>query len=294
MKSCDATRVSRRQFGLAGLAAACGPAALDLLAQAKKGRKKAAAAAKVPIGVQLYSVRTECKRDLPGTLAGVAKIGYKGVEFAGYYERSAAELRKMLDDDGLKCCGTHTGLDTILGDKLKATIDFNKEIGNKYLIVPSLPAKYRSSKDAWLETAKLFNEAAARAGEQSMLVGYHNHSEEFKPLEDAIPFDLFFGNTNKAVIMQLDIGHALHGGSDPVEVLKRYPGRAITVHVKEWSSTKKDAVVGEGEVKWPEVFQACETIGGTEWYILEEETNAFQGLDGIDKSLKALQAMGKA
>jgi sugar phosphate isomerase/epimerase len=66
------------------------------------------------------------------------------------------------------------------------------------------------------------------------------------------------------------------------------------VHVKEWSSTKKDAVVGEGEVKWAEVFQACETIGGTEWYILEEETNAFQGLDGIDKSLKALQAMGKA
>ena len=294
MKSCDATRVSRRQFGLAGLAAACGPAAFDLLAQAKKGRKKAAAAGKVPIGVQLYSVRAECKRDLPGTLAGVAKVGYKGVEFAGYYERSAADLRKMLDDDGLKCSGTHTGLDTILGDKLKATIDFNKEIGNKYLIVPSLPAKYRSSKDAWLETAKLFNEAAARAGEQGMLVGYHNHSEEFKPLEDAVPFDLFFGNTDKAVIMQLDIGHALHGGSDPVEVLKRYAGRAITVHIKEWSSTKKDAVVGEGEVKWPEVFQACETVGGTEWYIVEEETNAFQGLDGIDKSLKALQAMGKA
>jgi sugar phosphate isomerase/epimerase len=297
----DEKRISRRQFALTGLMAACGPAAISLLAQARKrGRRKARkAAGKIPIAVQLYSVRQECAKDLPATLAGVAKIGYKGVEFAGYYSRSGAELRKLLDDNGLKTAGSHIGIDNILADKLKETIDFNKEIGNRNLIVPSLGPKYTKTKELWLDTAKLFNEAAAKAKEEGLRVGYHNHSGEFKPLEDgAIPFDVFFGATDKDVIMQLDIGHALHGGCDPAAILNKYPGRAITVHVKEWSEAKSKAkegyVVGEGDVKWDEVFQACETVGGTEWYIIEEETNAFQGLEGIDKSFQAMQKMGKA
>ncbi|MHC4229799.1 MAG: sugar phosphate isomerase/epimerase family protein, partial [Planctomycetota bacterium] len=96
-----------------------------------------------PVGLQLYSVRGDCKRDLPGTIVAVGKMGYKGVEFAGYYDHTAKQLRKMLDDNGLKCCGTHTGLATLLGDNLPKTIAFNKTLGNKYLVVPGLPGKYR-------------------------------------------------------------------------------------------------------------------------------------------------------
>jgi hypothetical protein len=116
---------------------------------------------RIPVGVQLYSVRHECEKDLPGTIQKVAKMGYKGVEFAGYYGRDAKTLRKLLDDTGLVCCGTHTQIDTLLGDELPKTIEFNKTIGNKFLIAPGLPGKYRSSRKAWQETAKLFTQGLA-------------------------------------------------------------------------------------------------------------------------------------
>jgi sugar phosphate isomerase/epimerase len=275
----DSRNISRRTFG--GIAAAGFAAALQA-----KGKK-------LPIAVQLYSVRKLCAKDFEGTIAGIAKLGYQGVEFAGYYDRSAQDLRKMLDANGLKCCGTHNGIDKILDDELAKTVEFNQVLGNRNIIVPGFPEKYRDSINAWRSTAELFNKAAAKIAPQGMRVGYHNHSLEFKAVNGQVPWDVFFGNTSKDVVMQLDIGHAVHAGADPVAVLKRYPGRAKTVHVKEYSPTKKDAVVGEGEVKWKEVLKACEKFGGTEWYIVEEETSAYPGLEGIAKSLKQLHGLGR-
>jgi sugar phosphate isomerase/epimerase len=248
---------------------------------------------KIQIAVQLYSVRTLCAADLPGTIAGVAKIGYQAVEFAGYYGRTAVDLRRMLDDNGLKCCGTHLQIDALLGDSLQKTIEFNKVIGNPTLIVPGLPKSYTESRAAWKRTARVFNEISERAEAQGMRIGYHNHTVEFQPLEGEKPFDIFFGNTRSEVVMQLDIGHAVGGGADPVTLLKRYAGRAKSVHVKEYSATKHDALIGEGEVKWQEVLSACETVGGTEWYIIEEETGAYSGVEGISQSLKRLHSLGR-
>jgi sugar phosphate isomerase/epimerase len=249
--------------------------------------------AKLPIGLQLYSVRKDCEQDLPGVLAAVAKMGYEGVEFAGYYNRSAAELRKMLDANGLKCCGTHTGLNTILGDELPRTIEFNQTLGNKYLIVPGLPEERRNSRAAWLETARLMNEAAARAARDGMLVGYHNHHIEFQPMDGELPWDTFFGNTKPEVVMQFDTGNALHGGAETAPFLKRYPGRAKTVHLKEYSKTNDKALIGEGDVPWNEIFALCESIGGTEWYIVEQESYAYPPLECVDRCLQKLRAMGK-
>ena len=101
----------------------------------------ALAGRKLPVGLQLYSVREQCKTDLPGVLAAVGQTGYKGVEFAGYHGRTAKDLRKMLDDNGLVACGTHTPYESVLGDKLKETIEFNHVIGNKFLIVPWMEGK---------------------------------------------------------------------------------------------------------------------------------------------------------
>jgi sugar phosphate isomerase/epimerase len=248
---------------------------------------------KIPIGVQLYSVRTECEKDLPGTIAAVAKIGYKGVEFAGYYGRDAKTLRKLLDDNGLKCCGTHTGIDTLLGDNLMKTIEFNKILGNKYLIVPGLPQKYTSSKKAWQETADLFSELAEKVKPHGMRVGYHNHSAEFKMLEGEMPWDTFFSRVSKDVIMQFDTGNAMHGGGDPVTFLKKYPGRAITVHIKPFSKKNPKALLGEDELPWKEIFNLCETIGKTEWYIVEYESDAFPPIVNIQKCYEALKKWGK-
>src|SRR5438552_11266206 len=117
----------------------------------------------IPFALQLYSVRNECAKDLVGTVTAVAKMGYKAVEFAGYHNRDAKTLRKLLDEVGLKCCGTHLSLDTLLGDNLPKTIEFNQTLGNKFLIVASLPAKYTKTRQGWLEAADHFNEVADKA-----------------------------------------------------------------------------------------------------------------------------------
>ncbi|MGD0090327.1 MAG: sugar phosphate isomerase/epimerase [Planctomycetota bacterium] len=250
-------------------------------------------AKKIPIGVQLYSVREDCKKDLPGTLKAVAKMGYEAVEFAGYYGYSAPDLRKLLDENGLKCCGTHTGLDTLADDKLAATIEFNQTIGNKYLVVPWIPEELRKTRADWQKLAGNFNALADKVQKQKMRVGYHNHHIEFQPLEGEMPWDTFFSAAKPQVIMQLDTGNCLHGGGDPVPFVSKYPGRATTVHLKEFSKTNDKALVGEGEVQWPALFNLCETIGKTKWYIVEQESYAFPPLECIDKCLQILRKMGK-
>lgn len=249
--------------------------------------------AQLPIGVQLYSVRQDAQNDLPGVLEAIGKMGYDGVEFAGYYGYSAEELKKLLDDNGLQCCGTHTGLPTLLGDELQKTIDFNKTLGNPYLIVPGLPGERTNSRAAWLETAKIFNEISAKVREQGSYVGYHNHHTEFTPLDGEMPWDTFFGNTDQDVVMQLDSGNALIGGADIVPFLERYPGRALTVHLKEHAAGNDKALIGEGDVRWNQIFDLCENTGGTRWYIVEQESYAFSPMECIDKCLQKLRAMGK-
>jgi len=247
----------------------------------------------IPIGLQMYSVREDCARDLPGTLSAVAKMGYAGVEFAGYHGYSAQELRGMLDDLGLKCCGTHTGLDTLLPGALEATIAFNRTLGNKFLIVPGLPEERRNSRAAWLETARLFDELAQKVKPHGMRVGYHNHTVEFQPMEGERPWDVFCGNTCQEVVTQVDTGNAIEGGADPIELLRRYPGRATTVHLKEHSAANQRALIGEGDVNWDEVFAVCESVGGTQWYIVEQESYAYSPLECAKRCLENLRKMGK-
>ncbi len=253
---------------------------------------RAEAARRVPIGLQLYSVRGECEKDLPRTLHSVAEMGYEAVEFAGYYGRPASELRSLLDANGLRCCGTHTGLDTLEGDAFARTVEFNRALGNAFLIVPWIPEERRRTAQEWTRLAALFDHLADQAAPHGMRVGYHNHDFEFRPLEGRTPWDLFFGGTKPSVVMQVDVGTCIAGGGDPLGVLKRYPGRAATIHVKEHSKAKPEAVVGEGDVAWKPIFEACEA-GGTEWYIVEYEHEGQPALPAVARCLKNLKAMGK-
>jgi sugar phosphate isomerase/epimerase len=240
----------------------------------------------IPLGVQLYSVRAECEKDFPKTIEAVAKMGYQGVEFAGYYNYSAPDMRKLLDDNGLQCCGTHTGMDTVLGDNLKETIEYNQILGNRNLIVPWIGEEYRSSKEAWIKTAGMFNELAEKLKADKMRIGYHNHAVEYEPIDGEIPWDIFAQNTNQEVILQIDTGNAGMAGANAVEYIKKYPGRTVTIHVKAYSTTNEKALIGEDEINWMELFSVCEATGGTEWYIIEEEKDAYTPLEGIQKSLE--------
>jgi len=263
-------------------ATGAGPAAVKAAPEKKK----------IPLGLQLYSVRRDCGKDLPGVLEAVAKMGYQGVEFAGYYGRKAGEIRKLLDDNGLKCCGTHTGLNTLTGDALKATVEFNKTLGNKFLIVPGLPGANRRSVEALKETADLFSELADKVKPEKMRVGYHAHGGDFRKIEGEVPWDVIFGNASPEVVMQLDTGNCIGGGGDPVAVLKKYPGRSATIHLKEHGGPR-GAVIGQGDVKWEQIFELCETTGNTEWYIVEQERYAGTPLETVKLCVENLRKMGK-
>jgi len=250
---------------------------------------RAAAEKKIPVGLQLYSLRDQCKTDLPGMLAAVSRIGYKGVEFAGYHGRTAKELRQMLNDNGLIACGTHTPYESVLADKLEETIEFNKMIGNRFLIVPWMQA---NDKQEWLDKAKLFNHAAAKLASHRMWIGYHAHAHDFQKFGDETAWDIFFGNTKPEVIMQLDTSNCCEGGADPVAVLRKYPGRERSIHIKAFGGGT-DAVIGEDKVHWSEVFEFCETKGKTEWYVLEHES-AKDPLQAVTRSFESLKKLGKA
>ena len=283
MNSVLSSAVTRREFlgaiGAAGVTLGLGVAPLAQAADSKK----------IPVGLQLYSVREQCQKDLPGTLAAVKKIGYPAVEFAGYYDRSAKDLRKLLDDNGLVACGTHTPYESVQGDKLKETVEFNRTIGNKFLIVPWM--NEAKSKQEWLDRAKLFNEIADKVKPDGMWVGYHAHQHDFNQIEGVTAWDVFFGNTKAEVIMQLDTSNCCEGGADPVAVLKKYPGRARSIHIKAFGGGP-DAVIGEDKVDWKAVFAFCESKGKTQVYVLEHESGK-DPLDAVKRSYEALKKMGK-
>ena len=240
----------------------------------------------IPIALQLYSIREDCAKDFSASLKAVADMGYDGVEFAGYHGMGAADLRSLCDDLGLRVAGTHTGLDTLLGDALEPTIEFNQAIGNRFLIVPGLAAEHTESIDAWKRTVDIFNGLVDKAAPHGMYVGYHNHFTEFAELDGEVPWDVFFGGTRQEVVMQLDTGNAMHGGGVPVPYVERYPGRALTVHLKEYSAGYDKALIGEGDVPWADLFRLCDTIGNTEWYIIEQESYALPPMECVDACLK--------
>ncbi|MHC4405115.1 MAG: sugar phosphate isomerase/epimerase family protein [Planctomycetota bacterium] len=250
--------------------------------------------AKIPIGLELWSVRHQCEQELPAVLRAVAQMGYEAVELAhSYYGHDAPAWRKLLDKNGLKSCGMHMGLRMLEGDAFYETVEIHKAIGTPYLIIASLPKKNLASVQAIVETAKHFNQLAERLEPHGMKIGYHCHGGDFAKVDGRTAWEVFGENTKDDVLLQLDIGNCLGGGGDPIAMLKRFPGRSVSLHLKDYGG-KPGAVFGEGEVNWKEVFQLCETIGGTRQYIIEEEgRKGPEALEAVHRALENFRKMGK-
>ena len=253
---------------------------------------------KIPIGLQLFSVRGEVSKDLPATLKSVKEIGYVGAEPWGYggdklewMGHKPKDIRKMYDDNGLKCCGIHLSTGALIGDNLSRTIEFNQILGNNFLIIAA-DSQRMAAVNTIMELADILNNAADKLKPLGMFTGYHAHGFDFKVVDGQLAWDRLFSNTKKEVIMQMDIGNCASGGGDPIAELKQFPGRARSVHLKDFGGPP-DSVIGEGKADWKVVFDLCENSHNTEWYVVEEGSRDGLGFDISARSLQALKKMGK-
>jgi sugar phosphate isomerase/epimerase len=226
------------------------------------------------IAVQMYSVRGDCEKDFDAALAAVAKLGFEGVEFAGYhgYQDRPAALKARLADLNLAVAGTHVRTPKLRGDELRRTIEFHQELGCSFLIVPGDGDFTHAEKSTVL--ADTFNAAAEQLKPLGMACGYHNHTKELQKGDDGKTWwDLFAERTGPDVILQQDVGWTVTAGLDPVEFIKKYPGRTRTTHFKPAALTPdRRPILGQDTVDWPAVITACRDVGGTEWMTIEQET----------------------
>jgi sugar phosphate isomerase/epimerase len=238
------------------------------------GRALPLKAAAVPVGIELYTVRDALAKDLMGTVRAVAKMGYQVVEFySPYYSwtpQQANEMRRLLDELGIRCLSTHNDNRVFTGEGLQKAIELNQMIGSRYIVMAS-PGDV-SSADQWKGVADRLNAASEKLKPLGMAAGYHNHGPEWHAVGGQRPMDILASNTTKDVVLQLDVGTAVEAGADPVAWINANPGRIKSIHCKDWSPTNGYAALfGEGAAPWQKIFEAAESTGGVEYYLVEQE-----------------------
>jgi sugar phosphate isomerase/epimerase len=273
-------KVSRRSFVAATLPAV---AAWKLAGMEKH----------IPVGLELYSVRDELKKDLPGTVDAVAKMGYECVEFfSPYFDWTpdyAKQVRKQLDDLKIRCYSTHNSMESF-GKGLDHAIELNKILDTKYIVLAS--AGKLSSIEEWKRVADTLNQANTQMSSHGLHAGYHNHDLEWRAVDGQIPMQVLADNTDKSIMLQLDVGTCVEAGSDPVAWIDSHPGRIRSLHLKEWSPDKGYRVLfGQGVVPWKQVFAAAESKGGVEYYLIEQEGSDFPELETADRCLVAFKSI---
>lgn len=286
--------ISRRGFLARGAAAIGGISAI--------ARRAAADPIGLPIGLQLYTVREQAGKDFEGTLKQVAEIGYQEVELYSFFDRKAAEVRRALDDAGLKCVSAHYGVPA-LSKGLAAKIDYAKELGLQFMICPfpgfADPSRARGGSasadaltlDDWKWNADLFNKVGEEAKRAGLRFGYHNHHIEFREFGGVTAFDELLRRTDPGLVtIELDCGWVKVAGLDPADFLARHASRVGLLHIKDVKagpapSTRFGppvpfAEVGRGSIDWREVFEAARKAGVRRYYV-EQDTTERPPLEAI-------------
>lgn len=265
-------------------------AATPLMAHAMAAKNK------IPVGLELFSVRDELAKDLMGTVRAVAKAGYDGVEFFapyfGWTPEYAKEVRKLLDDLGIKCFSTHNGANSFAPENIAKAIELNSIIGSKIIVMAS--AGRVTDLNGWKKVADQLNFGAEKTKAAGLKVGYHNHQLEFRPLEGEMPLNVIAKNTSPDVVLQLDVGTAVEVGYDPVKWIEDHPGRIVSLHCKDFSPEKDKGykvLFGEGAAPWAKIFEAAERVGGVQAYLIEQEGSAYPPLETVQRCLENYRKM---
>jgi sugar phosphate isomerase/epimerase len=252
---------------------------------------------KYPIGLELYSVRDELARDLPNTLRTVAKMGYEVVEFyAPYFDWKipyAKEVRTLMDDIGLRCYSTHNHLDSFTpGDTMAKAIELNQILGSRYLIMASEPSG-TDGLAGWTKLCDQLTTAAEQFRPHGLAAGFHNHQVEWAMFDSSMRFmDFIAANTPKDFVLQLDVGTCVEAGADPVAWINANPGRIKIVHLKDWAPGSKTdeksyrVLFGEGVSPWKEIVAALESVGGVEFYLMEQEGSRYSEFETARRCLE--------
>jgi len=263
---------TRRNFlatlGVAALGIASRDALADgvLLAPKRKLKK---------VGLQLYSVRDLMKADLPGTLRKVAQIGYKEVEFAGYFGRSPAQIRALLKQNGLTSPSSHIGLDILEKDSISAFADA-KAIGHQWVTMPYIPEERRKTVDDWNRIIDLLNKLGPQAKAAGLRLAYHNHDFEIRPVNGVRPLDMMLDKTDPSLVdFEMDLYWVVFGGGDPIDFFNRHPKRFALVHVKDSAGPPDNKMVdvGKGTIDFPRIF-AQSAKAGIKHYFVEHDQPA--------------------
>src|ERR1043165_8934946 len=273
--------ISRRSFLVS---AGAGMAAGSMMSSMSFG-----AGSKVPLGIQLWTVKAEAQKDLEGTMKQLYALGFREIEFAGYYGRSAADLGKLMKGIGFTLVSTHAGADDIAakGDQIIADA---KTLGLKYIICSSPMSDAAKAKlewarkmDAldpgdWKMNAELFNKFGKKVKDAGLTFGYHNHHVEFKKFGDATAFDTLFANTDPELVkIELDVGWAVAARQDPIAIINKYKGRIAALHVKDIGKLADDphqattVAVGEGTIDWKKVIGTAHANGVKHYFYEQEE-----------------------
>ncbi|HKF00716.1 MAG TPA: sugar phosphate isomerase/epimerase family protein [Candidatus Sulfotelmatobacter sp.] len=252
----------------------------------------------IPVGLELYSVRDELKKDPEATVRAVAKMGYQCVEFYGPYfewtEAQAKQMRKVMDAVGIHCYSTHNDEDNFSDAKIDHARELNLMIGSRYMVQAWSDPK--PNLDRWKAVADRLNAAADKLSSSGLKVGYHNHDAEWKPIDGKRPIEIIASNTSPSIMLQLDVGTCLEAGADPVDWIRANPGRIRSIHCKDWSSDPSvgyKTLFGEGKADWKAIFQAAESTGGTEYYLVEQEGSRYPELETAKRCLEAFRSTHK-
>lgn len=255
-------------------------------------------AKRYPIGIELYGVRGELAKDLPNTLRTVAKIGYEVVEFYSPYTAwtfpYAKDVRAQLDDLGLRCFSTHNGFESLLpGETMSKAIELNQILGARHIIMASAPRTTKSVED-WKNLCGHLTSAVEELKPHGLFCGFHNHHVEWLPVEGGPRvMDILAANTPKEFILQFDVGTCLEAGADPIAWITANPGRIKSVHLKDWAPGDKAqekgfrVLFGEGVAPWKEIIAAVESVGGVEFYLMEQEGSRFSEFETAERCLTA-------
>ncbi|WP_179946618.1 sugar phosphate isomerase/epimerase [Listeria sp. ILCC797] len=240
---------------------------------------------KQKIGLQMWSVKEDAERDFFGTLEKIAEMGYDGVEFAGYYGVSAADLKAKLAELNLAVAGSHIPLERLLGN-IREVIDYEKTLGNKHIVCPYADFK---SAEAWAELAEQFEQIAQVATQAGMTFSYHNHAHEFRMIDGQYILD-FLLEKAPHISLELDTYWAEFAGVSAPDYMEKYKTRMSLVHLKDRLGDESTEI-GNGDLNIQSFVDAARK-NGTEWLIVEQEAfQKFEPLESIETGFRSLEGM---